>query len=419
MDANDRTRQGTRSARLWEEVLQIIPWGTQTNSKRPIPALMDVMPLFIERAHGCRIIDPEGREYIDYRSSQGPIILGHGFPSVLEAVRSQLERGVLFSMASPLELEVARAIRDMVPHAEMVRFLKTGADAISACVRLARAFTGRDHIVITGYHGWHDAFASAQSAGVPNAVRELTMRCPYGDDDTLGRIFAQHGEKIAAVVTQPYDGGPDATGRFTRQVREVTQKFGALLIFDEIVTGFRMAKGGGAEFFGVAPDLVAYAKAFANGFPLAAFAGRAKYMNALDRTLITTTYAGEALSLAASLATLQVMREEPVHKEIWQRGSDLMEGLAAVMRAHDLPGKVVGLPPYFKLVFLSGDDERDGHLYKAFYGALFRRGVFSDGSWILSYAHKKHDLEETLAAATLAAKESASMFAKSRQSESP
>jgi glutamate-1-semialdehyde aminotransferase len=401
---------------LWDEVLQIIPWGTQTNSKRPIPALIDVMPLFIERALGCRIIDPDGNEYIDYRSSQGPIILGHGFPPVLEAVRSQLERGVLFSMASPLELEVARAIRDMVSHVEMVRFLKTGADAISACVRLARTATGRDHVVITGYHGWHDAFASPQSAGVPNAIRELTLRCPYGDHDTLARIFAQHGQKIAAVVTQPYDGGPDASGRFLRKVREVTQEFGALLIFDEIVTGFRMAKGGGAEFFGIAPDLVAYAKAFANGFPLAAFAGRAKFMQALDRTLITTTYAGETLSLAASLATLRTMREEPVHKEIWQRGSDLIEGLASIMRAHDLPGKIIGLPPYFKLAFQSGDDERDGHLYKAFYGTLFRHGVFSDGLWILSYAHQKSDLEETLAAATIAAKEAASVFAKSRQS---
>jgi glutamate-1-semialdehyde 2,1-aminomutase len=416
MDPKDRARPGTRSARLWDEVLQIIPWGTQTNSKRPIPALIDVMPLFIERAHGCRIIDPDGREYIDYRSSQGPIILGHGFPSVLAAVRAQLEQGVLFSMASPLELEVARAIRDMVPYVEMVRFLKTGADAISACVRLARAITGRDRIVITGYHGWHDAFASPRSAGIPSVIRDLTLRCPYGDNETLAQIFARHGEEIAAVVTQPYDGGPDATGVFPRKVKEVTQQFGALLIFDEIVTGFRMARGGGAEFFGVAPDLVAYAKAFANGFPLAAFAGRADYMNALDRTLITTTYAGETLSLAASLATLRTMREEPVHKEIWQRGSDLMEGLASIMRAHDLPGKIIGLPPHFKLAFLSGDDERDKHLYKAFYRALFRRGVFSDGFWILSYAHQKNDLEETLAAATIAAKESASVFAKSNLS---
>jgi glutamate-1-semialdehyde 2,1-aminomutase len=417
MDANDRARPGTRSARLWDEVLQIIPWGTQTNSKRPIPALKDVMPLFIERAHGCRIIDPDGREYIDYRSSQGPIILGHGFPSVQTAVRSQLELGVLFSMASPLELEVARAIRDMVPHVEMVRFLKTGGDAISACVRLARAITERDRIVITGYHGWHDAFASPKSAGIPSVIRDLTLRCPYGDNDALAQIFARHGEEIAAVVTQPYDGGPDATGVFPSKAKEVTQQFGALLIFDEIVTGFRLARGGGAEFFGVAPDLVAYAKAFANGFPLAAFAGRAKYMNALDRTLITTTYGGETLSLAASLATLRTMREEPVHKEIWQRGSDLMEGLASIMRAHDLPGRIIGLPPHFKLVFLSGDDERDKHLYNSFYGSLFRHGVFSDGFWILSYAHQKNDLEETLAAATIAAKESAGVFARSNQSE--
>jgi glutamate-1-semialdehyde aminotransferase len=376
------------------------------------------MPLFIERADGCRIIDVDGREYIDYRSSQGPIILGHGYPSVLAAVRSQLEKGVLFSMASPLEMQVALAIRDMVPHAEMVRFLKTGADATSACVRLARTITGRDHVIITGYHGWHDSFASDQSAGVPGAIRGLTLRCPYGDHAALARMFAEHGNKIAAVLTQPYDWGPDASGNFPRMARKVTQEHGALLIFDEIVTGFRMAKGGGAEYFGVAPDLAAYAKALANGFPLSAFAGRAEYMKALDRTKITSTYGGETLSLAASLATLKTMREEPVHREIWQRGSALMEGLASIMRAHRLPGKIIGLPPFFELVFQSGDAERDSRLYQAFYSTLFRRGVFSDGHWFLSYAHQKGDLEETLAAATIAAEQTASVVVLRGQNQS-
>ena len=398
-----------KNAEWWARAEEVIPWGTQTNAKRLVPALSEEMPAFIERAEGCRIVDVDGREYIDYRCSLGPIFLGYRHAAVEAAVRAQLEKGVLFSMASPLEVAVAELIRDMVPGAERVRFTKTGGEAVMACIRLARAHTGRDLIVITGYHGWQDPVASAQSLGVPAALRALTLHCPYGDVDTLGRLFEEHPGQIAGVVTLPYDWGADDSGRFPRAARDITTAQGAVLIFDEVLTGFRLARGGGAEYFGITPDLAAYAKALANGFPLAAFTGRAQYMVALDRTIYTTTYAGETLSLAAALATLRILRDEPVHAEVWRMGRRLMDGLAEILYEYRLPGLISGLPPYFNLTFKTGDTEREQVLYRSFYTALFRQGVFSTGPWLLSYAHTAEDVQETLLAAVAAARSTAAL----------
>ena len=182
-----------------------------------------------------------------------------------------------------------------------------------------------------------------------------------------------------------------------------------MLIFDEVLTGFRLARGGGAEYFGITPDLAAYAKALANGFPLAAFTGRAQYMVALDRTIYTTTYAGETLSLAAALATLRILRDEPVHAEVWRMGRRLMDGLAEILYEYRLPGLISGLPPYFNLTFKTGDTEREQVLYRSFYTALFRQGVFSTGPWLLSYAHTAEDVQETLLAAVAAARSTAAL----------
>lgn len=385
----------------YREALKIIPWGTQTHAKRLIPELEGVQPSFIESAEGCRIRDTRGRSFIDYRCSLGPVILGHRHPAVEMAVQLQLQKGVLFSMASPLEASVAREIQRRIPMAERVRFLKTGADANAACVRLARAYTRRDKIVITAYHGWHDAFLPDQP-GVPRAVRALSLSCPYGNTSALEKIFAKHGRSIAAMLTVPYDWREKADGEFLRAARRLTKKHKCVLILDEVLTGFRLAPGGGQEYFGVEGDLVTYAKAIANGYPLSVFAGKARIMALLEKTRITTTTAGETLSLAACRATLATMADGGVQKRIWETGRKLMEGLSYLFSEHAIPHTFRGLPPVFTTVLGPSEEKENKALRTRFLAGLFHRGIFTDGLWILSAAHGDAEIQETLTAAEAA-----------------
>jgi glutamate-1-semialdehyde aminotransferase len=282
-----------------------------------------------------------------------------------------------------------------------VRFLKTGGDANDACVRLARAVTGRDMVVVTAYHGWQDAFALPQHAGVPEAVRALTVRCPFGDGDAVAEAFRRYPSRIAAVLTVPYDWVADAeaSGRYLRNLRELTRREGAMLIFDEVLTGFRLSLGGGQQYFGVMPDLATFAKAMANGFPLAAFVGSEAIMEGgLSQTIVSTTYAGDTLSLAAALATLEVMETEPVLKHLWKQGQTLMDGMDAIFRERGIPAVQAGLPPRFTTMFRTGDAANDLRLMQAFAGGLYRRGVFYRQAWNLSYSHGDQDLEQALEA---------------------
>lgn len=404
------TTMNDASRALYERASALIPWATQTNAKRTDPALHDVMPLFFEAGEGCRLRDVDGRWFIDYRSALGPIILGYRHAQVDAAVRAQLERGVLFSMASPLEVEVAERLVDLVPGLEQVRFMKTGNDANSAAVRLARAHTGRDHLITCGYHGYSDWFACGRGAdtpgtpsfarqnnGIPDVLDDLVTRVPYGDLDALEATFATRGDQTAALIMVPYDWGATVAHDFVHRARDLTQRHGSVLIFDQVLTGFRLALGGAQQYFGVVPDLTTYAKALANGYPISAFGGRRAVMQVLDDVTITTTYAGETLSLAAARATLDVLRDEPVLEHIWTMGARLRDGLDAAISDLNLEARTYGLPPALQIRFGddAGTDERARHV---FFRELYRRGIFASQPFLLSYAHQAADIDETLEA---------------------
>lgn len=383
-----------------------MPWGTQTNAKRVDPAFRDVMPLFFEAGEGCRLRDIDGRWYIDYRSALGPIILGYRHPAVDAAVRRQMERGVLFSMASPIELEVAERLVRIVPGLEQVRFMKTGNDANSAAVRLARAYTGRPHLLTCGYHGYGDWFAAGTGTpallprkdnGVPAALDAYVTNIAYGDADALERAFSERGGQVAALLMVPYDWGEDVARGFVDRARALATQHGSLLIFDQVLTGFRLALGGAQEFFGVTPDLTTYAKALANGYPLSAFGGRREVMRCLDRAMITTTYAGETLSLAAAGATLDVLGQEPVIDHIWRMGARLRDGFEVAADALSLEARAYGLPPAVQFRF-GGGPEADADAHRVFFHALFEAGIFPSRPFLLSYAHRAADIDETLEA---------------------
>lgn len=386
---------------------QLMPWGTQTNAKRPNPAFDGVQPLYIERAEGCRMQDIDGRWFIDYRSALGPVLLGYCHPEVDAAVRAQMEKGVLFSMASPIELAVAEQLVAMVPGLEQLHFMKTGNDANSAAVRLARAFTGRDHLVTCGYHGYSDWFACGQGDvplwmpragnGVPVALDALATRLPYGDVEAAERVFSEQGEDIAAVIMVPYDWGATVAHDFLHRLRELTVQHGALLIFDQVLTGFRLAPGGAQEYFGVIPDLTTYAKALANGYPLSAYGGRREVMEKLYDVVLTTTYAGETLSLAAAHATLRILQQEPVIPHIWHMGERLQQGFNGAAQAVGLKARSFGLPPAVQFRF---SDNAAAHkvAHQVFFRELYRRGIFASEPFLLNYAHQPGDIEETLVA---------------------
>src|SRR5262249_17298591 len=228
-----------------------------------------------------RVLDVDGNEYTDWSMAIGPVILGYGDPAVDAAIRRQLDDGITFSLMHPLEVEVAERIHEMIPNAEAVRYSKTGAEVTSAAVRLARAFTGRDRVLCCGYHGWHDwsIAVTDRHRGIPEIVRSLTHTFPYNDLEALGAAF---DDEVACVILEPVVFEEPAAG-FLRGVRDLCRRNGALLVFDEMWTGFRLAAGGAQERYGVLPDLATYSKAVANGMPLSVLTGRRDVMDLLER----------------------------------------------------------------------------------------------------------------------------------------
>lgn len=385
----------TNNERHLERALRTIPWGSQTNAKRHDRDGMEQRPAFIKRATGCYMWDLDNRKFIDYRVALGPIILGYQYPPVDAAVRKQMESGTLFSMASPIEVEAAESILDTVGWAEKIRFMKTGADACTCCIRLARSKTQRDHILSIGYHGYHDWFAFAwPNPGIPEALKAFVHEVDYGDINAIDQLFADFGETLAAVITVPIEWHLAPNPDFIQHLRTKCDEYGTALVFDEVLTGFRLAKGGAAECFGIEPDMAAYAKGIANGYPLSAYAGKREWMDTLNQTIITTTYAGETLSLAAAIAVMDVFRTEPVHEHIRNMGKLLREGFEAIFKETGFPATTVGVDQGIVIDFSKTKD--DDH--KKLFNTLYSKGIFANEQWFISYAHQASDIEKTLEA---------------------
>ncbi|MCS6843481.1 MAG: aminotransferase class III-fold pyridoxal phosphate-dependent enzyme [Caldilineales bacterium] len=386
------------SQRLLARATGLIPALTQTLAKGPTQHVQGVAPIYLRRGQGCRVWDVDGNCFIDYTMGVGPLSLGYAYPAVDEAIRRQLADGITFSLMHPLEVELAERLRDILPNAEMVRYAKTGAEATSAAVRLARAYTGREKVLCCGYHGWHDWYISVlgRSAGVPRAVQDLVHTFAYNDIASLRRAI---DHDTACVILEPMTFEFPKPG-FLQEVQAVCREHGALLIFDEMWTGFRLALGGAQAYFGVTADLACYSKAIANGMPLAVLAGRAEVMRLLEADVFFfSTFGGEALSLAAALATLDEMERHDVPAALARRGAMLQEGLGAIAAELGLDGAVrcVGHPSRTMLAF----DARAGDplLMKSLVQQeLIRRGILWSGFHNLSFSHGEAEIEETLAA---------------------
>ena len=387
----------SESLRLLERARQLIPGASQTFSKGPTQFVEGAAPAFCERAEGARIWDVDGNEYLDYTLALGPMILGYCHPEVDEAVREQLALGTTFTLPHRIEVELAEEIVRLVPCAEMVRYGKSGSDAVGAAVRIARAATGRDPVLFCGYHGWHDWHigATTRSKGVPAAVGALTASFPYGDLDALERLLRER--EPAAVVLEPV-GIVEPPEDYLRDLVALAHDHGALVIFDEIITGFRLRLGGAQEYFGVEPDLAAFGKAVANGLPLSVVAGRRELMQEFEEIFFSTTHGGEALSLAAAIATLRVLERDDVIPTLWRRGESLVSGLRSLVERHGLDGRVVclGYAPRTAVLFRDADGRESLELKSLFQQECIKRGVLFTGSQFISAAHTDDDVRRTL-----------------------
>lgn len=413
MDAQDaRTTKGSWDR--YEHYLPFLATGTSTMSKRP--SLRPDEPCYIERGRGCRVWDVDGNEYIDFRNALGPITLGYCYPAIDDAIRGQLAKGILFGHPTTLEGEVAELLVEAIPCAEKVRYLKTGGEAIAAGIKVARAATGRDIVLQCGYNGWLNSLSRGGNVlprvrqdvprGVPLDVARLHRALPWAEQDAWEQVFAEFGGNIAAAVIAMDYHAPEKSREFLAFLRGLCTRHGAVLMIDEIVTGFRVAIGGLHEYAGVDVDLAVFSKGMANGMPISALVGKAALLDEIETATVSSTFAGESLSLAAAKACIGVYRRHDVVKHLAAMGTRLQEGLNNLFRRYDYPLASVGLPACPILTPRQRPPAKgNGDPFEPFLRAAYRNGVSLYTVTYPNFSHGAADIDEALARLSSALKE--------------
>jgi len=413
----------TRSQELFAEALRYIPGGVNS----PVRAFRAVggTPFFAQKAHGARVEDIDGNAYIDYVCTWGPSILGHAHPDVITAVKAAADRGTSFGIPNPLEVDLARKICEWVPSVEKVRMTNSGTEATMTAIRLARGFTRRDKIIkFEGcYHGHVDSLlvkagsgaltlGQPDSAGIPAALAALTLALPFNDVEALRHTFEQHKGEIAAVIVEPIPANAGlilpAPG-FLETMRELCTAHGTLLIFDEVMTGFRLARGGAQELLGIRPDLSCFGKVIGGGLPVGALGGRADIMDFLapiGPVYQAGTLSGNPLAMAAGLAQLKILEEQNIFAKLDQLGSQLEAETRVALKSAGLDYTFYRIGSMFCLFFTGRPvrnlvDAKTANLehFARFFHALLARGVYLAPSQFetgfISAAHTEKDLAQT------------------------
>lgn len=418
---------GPKTHALQKRAQEVIPLGVNSNFRY---WGNEITP-YVQKAKGAYLWDVDGRKYIDYRMAFGPIILGHSYEEVDNKVIEEIQNGVLFAMTSELEVAVAEMIVEMSPAIDMVRFACSGTEATMHAIRVARAYTGRDLILKFegNYHGFHDhtlwstytpveAYGNRRSpipvpasSGIPKAMREFIITLSFNDSEGFERVMRSYGEQIAAVITEPCQGNCAAINPqagFLELIRKKTEEYGCVFILDEVKTGFRIANGGAQEYYGIKPDLVTYAKALGNGYPIAAFGGRREIMSIIGEGVAQGgTYTNNKPGVAAAYATLTLLRSKPILKAIAKRGQRLMDGLKDIFEDNNIPVVMTGYPAMFSFslgvnaVTCQRDWANSDHdMYLRLAEKAIERGVMPDYDdrepWFLCYEHSDADIDQTL-----------------------
>jgi glutamate-1-semialdehyde 2,1-aminomutase len=389
---------GHKHSEAWRARAQrVIPGASQTFSKAPFQYVQGIAPYAVEGGFGAYLVDVDGKQYLDYPMGLGAVILGYNYPDVNAAVERQLSKGASFSLPHPLEIILAEKLAEIIPCAEMVRFGKNGSDATAGAVRLARAVTGKDRVACCGYHGWQDWYigSTQMHRGVPDAVRTLTHTFTYNDESSLDALLNAHPREFAAVIMEP--AGQVPREGFLERVRDLAHQHGAVLIFDEIVSGFRLHLGGAQALLNVVPDLACFGKAMANGFPISALVGKRALMEELERVFFSFTFGGEAVSIAAALETIKVMEERDVLGHIKKYGLRLMQECRGLIERHGLSRHVsVTAHPQNMALSFKEESEEVQVLKSIFQQEVLSRGILFNGNHASTFSHGPAEFNRTI-----------------------
>lgn len=383
-----------------KELLRYIPSGAQTMSKNPTQFVVGVTPVAIRKAKGAYCWDIEGDKYLDLILALGPIILGYADKRVDRAVKRQIDKGVIYSLPSEHELTLAKLLKECVPCAEMSRFVLNGNDATSGAIRLARHITKRDHVAKCGYHGWQDwsiCTKEGRNTGVPEVIKTMTHDFVYNDIASLEKIFAAYPGKIAAVILEPVSTEAPRD-KFLERVKELAHRNGAILIFDEMVTGFHWALGGASEFFGVTPDIGCFGKAVANGYPLSMICGKAEYMKRMDEVFVSMTFCGSVPSLVAAITTLRILKagKKKIYGHIHKMGNYLIDQGNTTAKKHAAPFTFVGYGPHPVMKINISDDYLSRVVKTYMYQEFNKAGILMSSAMLVGYMHTQAHMDEML-----------------------
>lgn len=317
-----------KSKKFFEKASKLIPMASQTYSKSYVNFDLNKSPMFLDRGNGSYVWDIDNNKYLDYIMALLPNILGYNDKEINNSINRQLKKGISFSLATTLEYELAKLLVEIVPSADMVRFAKNGSDVTGAAIRLSRAITSRKKIIVCGYHGWHDWYigSTEKDLGVPEEIKKLTVSVEFNNFKKIKSLFERGPRDYAALIIEP-EGSEIQNNNFLKKIRAITKKYKTILIFDEIVSGFRVDIGGAQKKYNVIPDLTTLGKAMANGMPLSALVGKRKFMKLNEEIFFSGTFSGEALSLAASLATIKKLKNENITEQLLEHGFKLKNDL--------------------------------------------------------------------------------------------
>ena len=385
-----------KSKIFFEKASKLIPMASQTYSKSYVNFDLNKSPMFLDRGNGSYVWDIDNNKYLDYIMALLPNILGYNDKEINNSINKQLKKGISFSLATTLEYELAKLLVEIVPSADMVRFAKNGSDVTGAAIRLSRAITSRKKIIVCGYHGWHDWYigSTEKDLGVPEEIKKLTVSVEFNNFKKIKSLFEKGPRDYAALIIEP-EGAEIQNNNFLKKVRAITKKYKTILIFDEIVSGFRVDIGGAQKKYNVIPDLTTLGKAMANGMPLSALVGKRKFMKLNEEIFFSGTFSGEALSLAASLSTIKKLKNENITEQLLKHGLKLKNDLNNEISSLNLDNVLEFQGPDWRpFLKVKKKEYINKNLMQIIRNEFINEGILFGTALNLSYPHIKQNIYE-------------------------